>query len=118
MAKQKLVVHGTLTFANPTTIPFSITVSGQDNMEVFKISNNGEIYYKHENEMIKVNCPDELSQAFQECVLQMTGSNYNDVMIEKYIQKIINHERSDEYMMKLETTFRKLKLQKLKNSKL
>ena len=30
-----------------------------------------------------------------------------------YIQKIINHERSVEYMMKLETTFRKLKLEKL-----
>ena len=100
MAKQNnqtLTFNGNLTFANPTDIPFSITISGHDNIEVFKISNNGEIYYKHNDEMIKVNCPDELSQAFQECVLQMTGSNYEDVMIEKYIQKILNHERSSGY---------------------
>ena len=112
---QALTVNGGLIFASPSTYPFSIIISASNSDEILKISNNGEIYYRHNNEMVKVNCPDELSQAFQECVLHMTGYNYEDVMINKYLEKILNHERSNEYITKLESAFRKLKLNKLKN---
>ena len=97
---------------------YAIIISDSTGDPVFSISNDGDIFYRHNNEMTKVNCHDDLSQAFQECVFGVTGYNSEDVMIERYIQKILNHERSNEYMVKLESTFRKLKLQKLKNSNL
>ena len=31
--------------------------------ELLRITNDGKIYYKFENEMIKVNCPEDISEA-------------------------------------------------------
>ena len=115
---------GTFTIAQPTN--YSILTIYSPNIdpiqhasqEILKISQDGEIFYRHNGEIIKVNCPDDVSEAFMCTVFNLTNQTPEDVMIEKYIQKILNHERSNEYMIKLETTFRKLKLQKLKNSQL
>ena len=112
--KKKHITRNSIGIFNSNPVPYSIVISNPNSEPVFTISES-EIFYKHNNEMVKVNCPDDIIQAFEECVLHMTGYNSEDVMIEKYIQKILNHERSNDYMIKLESTFRKLKLQKLKN---
>lgn len=94
------------------TYPFIII---NKEVEIFKISKDGDIYYRYNDEMKKVECPDELSQAFQESVIQMTGMNYENLIIEKFMKKLINHERSNDYITKLEKIFRRVKLEKLKN---
>jgi len=115
--KNSTPISGNFTFSSPTTTtPFSIIVTGKQNEEIFKISSDGDVYYRYNGEMTKVECPEDLSQAFQECVLHMSGTNYDDLMIEKFIEKILNHKRSNEYITKLESVFRKLKLEKLNKS--
>ena len=47
-------------------------------------------------------------------VIGYTGQQPDDIMIEKYLQKIINNERSNEYITKLENAIRKIKLKKIK----
>lgn len=102
-----------------STLAPSIVLSNSNDEELFKINGDGEIFYKHrEGELKKVECSSDIVEAFSETVFHMTGQEPEDVMIEKYIQKILNHERSEVYITKLEKTFRKLKLEKLKNSKL
>ncbi len=96
-------------------IPYSILISNPQNRseELLKILQNGEIFYRFEGEMIKVNCPEDIIDAFLQTVIGYTGQQPEDVIIQKYINKILNHERSNEYMTKLEKTFRKLKLEKI-----
>lgn len=93
----------------------AVIVTNGKGENIFKISIKGKIYYNYKGKLTKVKCHDDIAQAFQESVLQITGYRSEDVMIEKYLKKILNHERSDEYILKLESAFRKLKLQKLKN---
>lgn len=81
--------------------------------ELLKITAEGEIYYKFEGEMIKVNCPDDVAEAFIHTVFGYTNSTPDEVVIQKYINKILNHERSNEYISKLERAFRKLKLERI-----
>ena len=50
---------------------------------IFKITENGEIFYNFNNEIIKVNCPDDISDAFF-----YTVKYIDDAMIEKFIEKI------------------------------
>ena len=81
--------------------------------EILKITGDGQIFYKFNNEMIKVNCPDDITEAFLYTVLEYTGKDIDDAMIEKFIEKIENAERSIEFINKLEKIFIKLKLKKL-----
>ena len=85
-----------------------------NNEELLRISQDGEIFYRFNNDMIKVNCPDDISDAFLHTVIGYTGQQPDDIMIEKYLQKIINNERSNEYITKLENAIRKIKLKKIK----
>lgn len=96
-------------------IPYSILISSpRNNEELLRISQDGEIFYRFNNDMIKVNCPDDISDAFLHTVIGYTGQQPDDIMIEKYLQKIINNERSNEYITKLENAIRKIKLKKIK----
>ena len=79
------------------------------NNELLKIN----ILYNVDGEMIKVNCPEDVVEAFIHVVFGYSNSTPEEVVIQKYINKILNHERSNEYMTKLEKTFRKLKLEKI-----
>ena len=63
--------------------------------------------------MKKVECPEEIVDAFMYSVFNYTNKDVEDVLIDKYIEKILNHDHSNEYITKLETKFRKLKLEKL-----
>ena len=83
------------------------------NNELLKITAEGEILYNVNGEMIKVNCSEDVADAFIHVVFGYSNSTPEDVIIQKYINKILNHERSNEYMTKLEKTFRKLKLEKI-----
>lgn len=83
--------------------------------ELLRISANGEIYYNVNGEMVKVNCSDDIGEAFYHTIFGYSGLTPEDIIIKIYINKILNHERSNEYITKLEHIFRKLKLEKLKN---
>lgn len=98
-------------------VPYSILISNHKNNseELLRITQGGDIFYRFNGEMIKVNCPDDISNAFLQTVIGYTGQQPDDIMIDKYIQKIINNERSNEYISKLENAFRKIKLKKIKN---
>ena len=49
-------------------IPYSILISSpRNNEELLRISQDGEIFYRFNNDMIKVNCPDDISDAFLHC---------------------------------------------------
>jgi hypothetical protein len=110
-------------FTGLTTLTASISSMYTPNMlviskpgtsnELLKISAEGEIFYNVNDEMIKVNCPEDVAEAFIHVVFGYSNSTPEDVIIQKYINKILNHERSNEYMTKLEKTFRKLKLEKI-----
>ena len=81
--------------------PYSIEIRdprSENNNPILQITMNGEVYYSCDDEMVKVNCPDDISDAFKQCVLNMTGQLPEDVMIDKYLEKIFNNQRSDEYM--------------------
>lgn len=92
-------------------ILISNTTSGE---ELLRITANGEIFYRFENNMTKVNCPEDVSEAFLWTVFGFTGKETEDVIIDKYIEKISNNERSNEYLSKIERIIRKNKLKKLK----
>jgi len=81
--------------------------------ELLKFTHDGEIYYKFKNEMVKVNCPEDVSEAFFWTVFGFTGKEPEDVIIDKYIQKISKNERSYEYLTKIDKEIRKLKLRKI-----
>lgn len=118
--KLKLTISPTSVGTTLSNTPYSLVISSptSHSEELLKISSDGNIFYRHKGEMVKVNCPDDITEAFLWSVFHFTGQQPEDVIIEKYIQKILNHDRSNEYITKLESAFRKLKLQKLKNSKL
>lgn len=119
MTGQTLTTYSTatgLTISNLTysMIPNILTFSKPGtNKELLIITSNGEMFYNVNDEMVKVNCPEDVGEAFAHVVLGYSDSTPEDVLIDKYINKILNHERSNEYMMKLERTFRKLKLKKI-----
>lgn len=96
-----------------SVIPNTIIFSGKDSEEILIIKQDGEVHYRFNGNMTKVNCPDDISEAFLYTVINYTGQQPEDIMIEKYMKKILNHSRSDEYMNKLEQVFRKHKLQKI-----
>jgi hypothetical protein len=83
------------------------------NNELLKITSESEIFYNVNGEMIKVNCPDDVAEAFIHTIFGVTNLVPDDVIIQKYINKILNHERSNEYINKLEKIFRKFKLEKI-----
>ena len=105
--------NNTLSGYMPPT--FAIQFNNNSNEEVLRIDPNGDVYYRFEGNMVKVNCPDDISEAFLYTVLNYTGQRPEDAMIEKFMEKISNHSRSDEYMTKLEKVFRKYKLKKLQS---
>ena len=82
--------------------------------ELLRFTAEGEVFYKFENEMVKVNCPEDVSEAFLWTVFGFTGKEIDDVIIDKYIEKISNNERSNEYLSKIERIIRRNKLKKLK----
>ena len=105
-----------ITYGNTyNQVPYSILISNPRNNseELLRITQGGEIFYRFNDEMIKVNCPDDISEAFLHTVIGYTGQQPDDIMIDKYLQKIINNERSNEYITKLENAIRKIKLKKL-----
>jgi hypothetical protein len=107
-----------LTISNLTysMIPNSLSISKPGtNKELLFIKSNGEIFYNVNDEMVKVNCSEDIGEAFTYVVLGYSDSTPEEVLIDKYINKMLNNERSNEYITKLEKTFRKLKLEKIKN---
>jgi hypothetical protein len=109
-----MINTGITTISSSYVQPNIITISNNNKDEVLKINPNGEIYYKVDDNMIKVNCADDVGEAFSTVVFNLSGLSTEDYMIEKYIDKIIKHEKSNEYISKLECAFRKMKLEKLK----
>jgi len=105
----------TATILKSTFVPNILTISGKNSDPVFEIKSAGEIYYNSNGKMVKVNCPDDIAEAFLCSVLNYTGQQPEDFLIDTYINKILNNERSDEYINKLEKKFRKLKIDKIKN---
>jgi hypothetical protein len=95
------------------TQPNIITFFNTNRDELLRIEPDGKIYYRVEGEMVRINCADDIGDAFSEVVLKLTGLKPEDYVIERYIEKISNHEKSNEYMSKLECAFRKMKLKKI-----
>jgi len=85
------------------------SVTDKNSQELLRIYNNGDIYYRKDNQMVKVNIPEEISEAFLMTILGYTGNNPEEIIVEKISQ----HKCSDEYFNKMEKAFRKYKLQKL-----
>jgi len=106
----------TATIQNSVFTPNIISISGKNSTPVFEIKSNGDVFYRYENEMVKVNCPDDITTAFLCSVFNCTGLQPEDAIIETYVNKILNHEHSDEYIAKIEKAFRRLKLQKINDS--
>ena len=110
-----------MTFTTGTTLSSSLSMVGgllisnpSSGEELIRFGSDGEIYYRYQNETIKVNCPDDIAEAFFWTVFGYTGKEPEDVIIDKYIEKISNNERSNEYLSKIERIIRTNKLKKLK----
>ena len=88
-------------------------ITNKNSETIFKITNDGEIFYKSNCEMNRVNCPKDIEEAFCIAIFNYTGKQPDEIIINNYIQKILNHEYSNKYVTKLESAFRKLKLEKL-----
>jgi len=84
--------------------------------ELLTISQNGDIHYNYNNEMVKVNCPEDIIDAFLHTVLNFTDSNLENILFEKYIKKISNGNISNDNVLKLEREFRKIKVKKLNDN--
>lgn len=104
----------TLSLTNPM-LSNILSISNKNGVEVMKISPDGELYYRINDNMIKVEIPEDLVEAFSHVILNYTGKSPDDVMIERYVDKILKNEKSDEYISKLEKAFRKLKIKKINN---
>ena len=52
---------------------------------------------------------------FSETIFNYTGKTPDDILIEKYLDKIFKNKKSKEYMAKLELEFRKRKIKKINN---
>ena len=102
------IYPNTKIYSNP-----SILTLFSNNQEILKVTQEGDLFYRHNDEMIKVNCPDDVVEAFIDTVFNYTGQNPEEIVINKYIRKILNHERSYEYISKIEKVIRKLKLEKI-----
>jgi hypothetical protein len=61
---------------------------GNNFQDILRIETNGDIYYRKDNEMKKVNIPDEISEAFQMTILGYTGNNPEDAIVEKISQNV------------------------------
>ena len=59
-----------------------------------RISPDGELYYKHNNIMVKVDMPEDLIEAFSHVILNYSGKTPDDVMIDRYIDKILKDSLS------------------------
>ena len=92
-----------------------LTFFNTKNEEIMKISPDGEVYYRFNDKMIKVEIPEDLVEAFTNTILNYAGKTPDDIMIDKYIEKILKNEKSEEYISKLERVFRKNKIKKLNN---
>lgn len=104
----------TPTMITSTPINDIMTITGSDGEIIMKITNDG-IFYKHENEMVKVNCPEDITDAFLNTVLNYNNKPLDDVIFDNFIEKIKNSEKSNFYIKKLESTLREIKLNKLNN---
>lgn len=104
--------NSTMSITNNIFTPNVIVITGNQH-EILRITADNEIFYRIDGEMKKVECPEEIVDAFMYSVFNYTNKDVEDVLIEKYIEKILNHEHSNEYITKLEHKFRKLKLEKL-----
>lgn len=104
----------TLSLTNPM-LSNILSISNKNGVEVMKISPDGELYYRINDNMIKVEIPEDLVEAFSYVILNYTGKSPDDVMIERYVDKILKNEKSDEYISKLEKFFRKSKIKKIDN---
>lgn len=110
MTGQTFLISTGLTYLSQNMLTIS---KPGTNKKLFNITSDGEIFYNVDDEMIKVNCHEDIVEAFTWTVLGYSDSTPEDVLIDKYINKILNNERSNEYITKLEKTFRKLKLEKI-----
>lgn len=113
ISNNNLIENGyTISITNPL-VSNILTISNRNNEEIMRISPDGELYYRFNNDMIKVEIPEDLVEAFSHVVLNYTGKTPDEVLIDRYVEKILNGQKSEEYISKLESTFRKLKLKKL-----
>jgi len=107
------IINTGITVSAKYVQPNIITFYDKNHDELLKIEPNGEIYYRVDDDMIKVNCSDDIGLAFSDIVFNLSGFSPEDYIIEKYIDKISNHQKSNQYISKLECAFRKMKLNKI-----
>lgn len=64
--KSKLTISPTSVGTTLSNTPYSLVISSptSHSEELLKISSDGNIFYRHKGEMVKVNCPDDITEAF------------------------------------------------------
>jgi len=101
------------TVQNSIFTPNVMYISGKNAKSILMIKSNGDVFYRFENKMVKVNCPDDITTAFLCSVFNCTGLQPEDAIIETYLNKMLDHDNSDIYMERIEKAFRRLKIIKL-----
>jgi len=98
------------TVQNSIFTPNVMYISGKNAKSILMIKSNGDVFYRFENKMVKVNCPDDITTAFLCSVFNCTGLQPEDAIIETYLNKMLDHDNSDIYMERIEKAFRRLKI--------
>lgn len=107
------IVNTGITCSATFVQPNIITFNNKNQDELLRIEPDGKIYYRTGEEMIQVNCTDDIGLAFSQLVFNLTGFHTQDYVIDNYINNIINCEKSSDSVLKLEKAFRKIKLGKI-----
>jgi len=95
----------------------TIHTPSDNSKDLLQITNNGEVYYRYNDEMLKVNCPDDVTEALTYTVLNYNNSSIEDILFNKYLNKISTGQITNEQTSMLENVFRKLKIQKLNDNR-
>lgn len=97
-----------------TTLSSNILVITDSNSkDILKITCDNEIFYRFNDDMVKVNCSEDIIEAFKYSVLNLTNKDIDEVLIDKYMKSILNNDHSNEYINKIEKFFRNEKLKKI-----
>lgn len=93
------------------SITFMISSTCQE--PVLTITQDGDVYYRFNGEMKKVEQRDDILEAFRYCVLGQYGEEPDKALFNKFLDRIDNGELTDEQLKQLEKRIRKTKLNKL-----
>jgi len=94
-----------------------LNIKQKNGNEILTITQDGEIYYNFKDEMVKVECPKDIVDAFEFSILNYTGKSIDDVLMKKCFNYISSDEISNEHLLKFESAIRKAKLKKLNDDK-